>query len=143
MNNVSIEFEGKKIEVKRRLGLVDTIGFVEDMMGIVVDEEIGTYNPELLEFARAAALLLRFTNFEPPKLNEQIDFAALFALAMHTDLVSRVKEQLDGEMLDTLYLRAEERLDFMLYRMQNANTMFGELIEAAIAQAALDEQQPE
>lgn len=119
---IAIEFGDKELFVKRRLGLSDTLGFVNDILAVVIDEDTGEYRPELLDFARSAALLFRFTNIESPiSESGETDFSALFELVTNTDIVFNVSQVLNNEMLSTLYLCAEEKIDFVLCRMEAAS----------------------
>ena len=122
-NTTTITHGGNEIRVKRTLGFADTLGFMEDVLGLVVDEETGDYRPELFDFACAVALLTRFTDIALPRLEGgDIDFEALFGLTMCTDLCFQLKQELDADVYYTLCNDAREKVNYAVRRMEAANT---------------------
>lgn len=130
--NTTVErWNGTDIAIKRTIGMVDVIAFVDNVTECCFMED-GSYHPELKEFLFRCNVLTRYANFALPE-----DLEHKFALVYDTDAYDFVTAHVDERQLNMLDAAIYEKLAYLCdsntagfeRKMQDAVHAFEELQE--------------
>lgn len=90
-NEVSVEYEGITVQVKKFVNMANVIGMVETVVASCVNKETGDYIPYVMDYALRSEFVERYTNLTLPADTER-RYYLLCATDLFDHLVSYVNQ---------------------------------------------------
>jgi len=88
-NEVTVEFDGITVQVKKFINMANVIGMVETVIASCVNKETGEYIPYVMDYALRSEFVERYTNLTLPADTER-RYYLLCATDLFENLVSYV-----------------------------------------------------
>lgn len=116
------------------IDMADALAFVDEVVENVIDFEMDTYYPELVNFLTDAEVLIRYANFKMPSdLSKQYAF-----IANNRDIVKTVIEYINKEQYAWIVNAIDEKINYM--KSLGASTLASQFSELAAKLAEFSEQ---
>jgi hypothetical protein len=106
-NIVTKSWHGNELIIKRRIGLMEMMGFVDGVVKTCFNEEDGSYRPEVRDFAVRCSILDTYANFTLP---ENIENRYMFVYSC--DAVDAVFEEIDQTQFELIQDAINERIAY-------------------------------
>lgn len=108
ITNVTIEWNGLEILIKRNLNFDEMMGFVESVTDLCFSEETNTYLPQIKDFAIKAFIISNYANIELPKNSDK-----KYELIYGTDIITRILDVIDPVQFGDIMHAIDIKLDYM------------------------------
>lgn len=116
------------------IDMADALAFVDEVVENVIDFEMDTYYPELVNFLTDVEVLIRYANFKMPSdLSKQYAF-----IANNRDIVQTVIEYINKEQYAWIVDAINEKINYM--KSLGASTLASQFSELAAKLAEFSEQ---
>lgn len=131
-NEVTINWNGGKLCIKRVLSVSEMLSFVANVVDGCFNGDNNEYTPELMDFVFLREVLDKYTNVDIPT-----DIEDLYALLYQTDLIDVVLDNVNGRQFNKMYAAIMDKVKFITNT--NATKVVSQMEEiAAQAKALVD-----